>query len=448
MTARQIFSGRAGFVLAAAAAAIGLGNVWRFPYLASKYGGGIFILIYLALVVTLGFALMVTEIAIGRMTGKNALWAFGALHKKWKSLGVLSLVVPILLLMVYVVIGGWLIEYFILYLTNQGALAASAGFFDSFVSGTTAPIVCMAVFLVLSSVILLFGVRKGIERICRISVPLLIAIMIGLTIYCMTLPGAFDGLAYLFIPDFTKFSFEAVLAALGQMFFSLCLASGVIITYGSYLSKGENIERSARTIEIFDTGVALLSALFIVPLAFIFSGGTPEALGSGPGLLFIQLPNVFGSMPFGTVFGAVFFACMILAAVTSAISMLEVIASALMEKFNISRPKAAGITTIGIFALGTIVALGYSIWSDVRILKFSIPDFVDTLGSTFAMPLLGLLTCIFAAWALKSGTKRIIAEAEENGQTFRAKKFYTVIIKYAAPVCLTALLVYLIAGLF
>ncbi|HJJ39180.1 MAG TPA: sodium-dependent transporter, partial [Methanocorpusculum sp.] len=326
MAERHLFSSRIGFILAAAASAVGLGNLWRFPYLSAKYGGGIFLLIYLALVVTLGFTIMITEVTLGRKTGKSALWAYGALKKKWHWLGVLALVIPCIIVPYYSVIGGWIMEYGAQFITGQmGVIAADAGgFFSTFISANTAPIIWTVIFMIITGVVLLFGVQKGIQRVCTIILPVLIVLMIGLAVYCLTLPGGLDGLAYYFIPDFSKFSGEAVLAAMGQMFYSLSLAMGIMITYGSYLSKKENIEKSVRHIEIFDTGVAILAGLLIVPAVFVFSGGSPEALGAGPGLMFIQLPQVFATMPIGSVIGSVFFVCVFFAALTSAISLFEV----------------------------------------------------------------------------------------------------------------------------
>ncbi|HJJ36133.1 MAG TPA: sodium-dependent transporter, partial [Methanocorpusculum sp.] len=264
MSERHLFSSRIGFILAAAASAIGLGNIWRFPYLAAEYGGGIFLLIYLALVVTLGFTIMTTEIVIGRKTGKSALWAFGALNKKWHFLGIIALVVPCIILPYYSVIGGWIMEYAALFMSNMGSVVAGDGFFSVFISSNFAPIIWTILFMFITALVLLFGVKNGIQRVCTIIMPILLVMMIGLSIYCICQPGGLDGLAYYFIPDFSKFSGEAVLAAMGQMFYSLSLAMGIMITYGSYLAKKENIEKSVRHIEIFDTAIAILAGLMIV----------------------------------------------------------------------------------------------------------------------------------------------------------------------------------------
>ena len=447
MAERHLFSSRIGFILAAAASAVGLGNLWRFPYLSAKFGGGIFLLTYIILVVTLGFTIMITEVALGRKTGKSALWAYGALKKKWHWLGILALVIPCIIVPYYSVIGGWIMEYGAQFITGQmGVIAADAGgFFGTFISANAEPIIWTAIFMVITGVILLFGVQKGIQRVCTIILPILIVLLIGLAIYCLTLPGGLDGLAYYIIPDFTKFTGETVLAAMGQMFYSLSLAMGIMITYGSYVSKKENIETAVRRIEIFDTGVAILAGLLIVPAVFVFSGGSPEALGAGPGLMFIQLPQVFATMPLGSVIGSVFFVCVFFAALTSAISLAEVPIAAITDKFKISRKKAVGLVLLGNLILGVIINLGYGVWADFNILGFQILDFMDALSNNFLMPVLALVTCIFVGWILKP--KAVDDEVEESSK-FKAKKFYHVMVKFIAPVCVVAILIYMVVSLF
>ncbi|HJJ85408.1 MAG TPA: sodium-dependent transporter, partial [Methanocorpusculum sp.] len=311
MAERHLFSNRMGFILATAGAAVGLGNIWRFPYLAAEYGGGIFLLIYLLLVVTLGFTIMITEIAVGRSTGCGVLGAFAKISRKWRFIGYLSLMVPCIILPYYSVIGGWVMKYGFEFITGGGAGIASnaEGFFAAFTGSIASPIFWSVLFILITAVIMLFGVKKGIERTSRILMPVLFVMLIGLAIYCICMPGGLDGLAYYLYPDFSKFSFEAVVAAMGQLFYSLTLGFGVMITYGSYLAKKENLEKSVHIIEIFDTGVAVLAGLLIVPAAFVFSGGSPESLGAGPGLMFEALPQVFETFPGGDIVGALFFIC-------------------------------------------------------------------------------------------------------------------------------------------
>lgn len=447
MSERNLFSSRLGFILAAAASAVGLGNLWRFPYLAAKYGGGIFLLVYLILVVTLGFTIMVTEISIGRKTGHSALWAFGKLNKKWHFLGILALIIPCIILPYYAAIAGWITKYAVVFMAGFGtATADGGGFFSTFIASNTEVIIWTILVIIVAAIILLFGVQKGIQRVCTIILPVLIVMMVCLAIYCLTLPGGLDGLAYYFIPDFSKFSVEAVLAAMGQMFYSLSLAMGIMITYGSYLSHKESIEKSVRRIEIFDTGVAFLAGLLIVPAVFVFSGGSPEALGAGPGLTFIQLPQVFAAMPFGDWVGAIFFICVFFAALTSVISLFEVPVAAITDKFKIDRNKSVLIVSIGIIIVSMIVNLGYGIWADFTIGGYQILDFMDMISNNIFMPVLAIMTCIFVGWIIK--TKAVTDEVESEGNKFVWKKFFIVMVKFIAPVCMALILIFNIIPMF
>ena len=308
---RGTFSSKMGFVLAAAGSAVGLGNLWRFPYLAAKYGGGIFLLVYLILAVTFGFTLMITEIAIGRKTGVSAIGAFKKLDKRFGFVGVLACVVPFIITPYYCVIGGWVIKYLVTFVTGQVSAAAGDDFFTGFTSESVSPIIWFAVFILLTSVIVIFGVEKGIERASRFMMPLLVVLIVGICIFCVTRPGAAEGVKYYLLPDFSKFSATTVLAAMGQLFYSMSLAMGIMITYGSYMKKDSHLETSVRQIEIFDTAIAFLAGLLIVPSVFVFSGGDEAALGKGPSLMFITLPKVFNDMTLGGVIGAVFFLSLI-----------------------------------------------------------------------------------------------------------------------------------------
>ena len=291
---RGSFTGKIGFVLAAAGSAVGLGNIWRFPYLAAKYGGGIFLLTYIVLAVTFGFVLMIAEIALGRKTGSSAINAFSKLNKKWAFLGVLCAIIPIIILPYYSVIGGWVGKYFTTYITGQGMAAANEGYFNSFISSPWQPLVFFAVFVTIAFLVVLFGVEKGVEKVSKILMPALVLLTIGVTIYTLTMPGTAEGIKYYLLPDFKKFSVKTVLAALGQLFYSMSLAMGIMITYGSYMKKQVKIESSVHQIEVFDTGIAILSGLMIIPAAYTFSGGNPETLGQGPGLMFLGIPSALG----------------------------------------------------------------------------------------------------------------------------------------------------------
>ena len=440
MAERHLFSNRMGFILATAGAAVGLGNIWRFPYLAAEYGGGIFLLIYLLLVVTLGFTIMITEIAVGRSTGCGVLGAFAKISRKWRFIGYLSLMVPCIILPYYSVIGGWVMKYGFEFITGGGAGIASnaEGFFAAFTGSIASPIFWSVLFILITAVIMLFGVKKGIERTSRVLMPVLFVMLIGLAIYCICMPGGLDGLAYYLYPDFSKFSFEAVVAAMGQLFYSLTLGFGVMITYGSYLAKKENLEKSVHIIEIFDTGVAVLAGLLIVPAAFVFSGGSPESLGAGPGLMFEALPQVFETFPGGDIVGALFFICVFFAALTSAICMYEVPVAALMEKFSIRRPAAVGIVTVFSIVVAVFVCLGYNVLDFVAFAGYNIFGMLDFFANSLLLPVVAILTCLLIGWIVKP--KVVIDEIEDGGHVFKMKKVYLFVLKFFAPVAITLIL--------
>ena len=440
MAERHLFSNRMGCILATAGAAVALGNIWRFPYLAAEYGGGIFLLIYLLLVVTLGFTIMITEIAIGRSTGCGVLGAFAKISRKWRFIGYLSLMVPCIILPYYSVIGGWVMKYGFEFITGGGAGIASnaEGFFAAFTGSIASPIFWSVLFILITAVIMLFGVKKGIERTSRVLMPVLFVMLIGLAIYCICMPGGLDGLAYYLYPDFSKFSFEAVVAAMGQLFYSLTLGFGVMITYGSYLAKKENLEKSVHIIEIFDTGVAVLAGLLIVPAAFVFSGGSPESLGAGPGLMFEALPQVFETFPGGDIVGALFFICVFFAALTSAICMYEVPVAALMEKFSIRRPAAVGIVTVFSISVAILVCLGYNVLDFIAIAGNNIFGMLDFFANSLLLPVVAILTCLLIGWIVKP--KVVIDEIEDGGHVFKMKKVYLFVLKFFAPVAITLIL--------
>ena len=332
------FSSRLGFVMAAAGSAVGLGNIWRFPYLVAKYGGGIFLLVYLVLAVTFGFALMTTEIAIGRKTGKSAILAYKAVNQKFSFLGYIASAVPILIFPYYCVIGGWIVKYMMVYFTGQAHTAAADDYFSTFISGTAQPIVFLAIFLFCTALVVLIGVQKGIEKVSKILMPVLILLSLAMAIYALTLDGAMEGFIYYVKPNFSDFSMKTVVAAMGQLFYSMSLAMGIMITYGSDMGKQDDLEQSVRHVEVFDTLVAFLSGLMIVPAVFAFSNGDHAALKAGPGLMFITLPKLFDSLTGGTIFGAAFFLLVFFAALTSSISLMETIVSILQDKLKWQRP--------------------------------------------------------------------------------------------------------------
>ncbi len=435
---RGSFTGKIGFVLAAAGSAVGLGNIWRFPYLAAKYGGGIFLLVYIVLALTFGFALMVGEIAIGRKTGLSPIGAYRTLNKKFSFIGYIAALIPAIILPYYSVIGGWVLKYASVFITGQNKLAADDSFFGGFISTAREPVIWFLIFITVTLLVVLFGVEKGIEKVSKVMMPILVVLSLVIAIYCMFIPGAMKGVAYYLLPDFTKFSIKTVLAALGQLFYSMSLAMGIMITYGSYMKKEVSIESSVKQIELFDTGIAFLAGLMIIPAVFAFSGGTPEALGKGPSLMFVTLPKVFESMTGGRIVGIAFFVMVLFAALTSSISLMETVVSVISDRFKVGRKLSCAIVFLFSILLGLPSCLGYSIWSDVKIIGMQMLDFFDFASNSVMMPILALLTCVFIGFIIKPSA--LVEEVELTGG-FKRKKMFEVMIKYIAPVCILLILV-------
>ncbi|MBR3919957.1 MAG: sodium-dependent transporter [Clostridia bacterium] len=435
---RSGFTGGLGFVFATAGSAVGLGNLWRFPYLAAKYGGGIFLLCYIILAMTFGLALMITEIAIGRKTGKSAIEAYGALNKKWDFLGKISSVVPMIILPYYCVIGGWVIKYFFVFVTGQGHAAAGEGYFEGFISQATEPIVWLLIYIAFTAIVVMLGVEKGIEKFSKVLMPVLVVLSIGIAIYTVTLDGAGAGVKYYFMPDFSKFSVMTVLAALGQLFYSMSISMGILITYGSYMPKETSIEKSAHQIEIFDSGIAIIAGLMIVPSVFVFTGGDEAMLQKGAGLMFEMLPKIFDTIPLGNVIGVVFFLLVFFAALTSSISLMETVVSIIQDKFGLKRKTVCLIVVAGCILLALPSSLGYGIWDSVKIFGLSFLDFFDFVSNSVIMPIVAILTCIFVGYVIKP--KTLIDEIAIS-KKFKSEKLYIVIIKYIAPFCILAILI-------
>lgn len=427
------FSGSLGFVLAAAGSAVGVGNIWRFPYLAAQDGGGLFILIYLILVLTFGFTLLTTDIAIGRKTKKNAWDAFGFIHPKWNFLGKLTFLVPTLIMTYYAVIGGWVTKYAVTYMTGQGDIAASDSFFTDFITAPVAPIIFMLIFLSITAFIVYAGVDKGIERFSKFVMPILLLMIIGIALFSLTLTHTdslgnvrtgLEGLAIYLIPNFDGLTFsrflKILLDAMSQLFFSLSVSMGIMITYGSYVKKDVDLNQSIRQIEFFDTGVALLAGMMIIPSVYVFSG--LDGMASGPSLMFVSLPKVFHAMgPLGSIVGLAFFIMVAFAALTSCVSIMETLVATCMNIFKTSRKKMSLIIGM-IFALAAMmICFGYNI------LYFELPlpngqmgqllDVMDYISNSFLMPLISFLTCIFVGWIIKPTW--IEEEMEYNGSTFK-----------------------------
>ena len=460
--ARASWSGQLAFVLAAAASAIGLGNLWRFPYLAAQYGGGTFIVVYLALVVTLGFTLMLSEIAIGRKTQQSQLTAYSRLHRGWGFIGLLGTVVPMLIVPYYCVIGGWVLKYFVAYcqMAFTGAMpmgaeaAESAQFFSGFISSNFAPFGYGSIFVLACGAVIVLGVKNGIERSNLVLMPALFFLAIAISIYVICLPGTGDGLKYYLVPSMDalsvngSFSFaqlgKTILGAMGQMFYSLSLAMGIMITYGSYMRKVDSIERCVRRIEVFDTLIAVIAGLMIIPVVYMFAvkTGTPvkEAMNAGPGLMFITLPKVFATLgAAGAWVGLAFFALVIFAALTSAISLYEACVASVCDLLHLDRKPATIFTGGIILFISTFSALGYGPWADVTVCGQQFLDFFDFITNSVLMPIVATATCIFIGWVLEP--KEVEVEVEAEGNPFKSKILYRFMVRYFAPLFVTAILV-------
>lgn len=444
---RSTFSGKMGYVLSVAGSAVGLGNIWRFPYLAAKYGGGIFLLVYLLLMLTFGFALIISETALGRMTHKSPIGAFKAFGNKlsFKVGGWINAVIPMLILPYYCVIGGWVIKYFAEYLMGNVHPLAQDNYFNDFMSNGVAVEFWLIVFTVFVIAVILMGVKNGIEKVSVVMMPLLILLAIAVTIYSVTRPGAIEGVKYFLIPDFSRFSIMTVVSAMGQMFYSLSIAMGILYTYGSYIKDDVDIEKSTKQIELFDTLVAVLAGLMIIPAVFAFSGGNAQTLQAGPSLMFITIPKVFASMGFGTITGVVFFLLVFFAALTSAISLAETCVSTFEDEFLWSRGKAVFVVTIIIVVLGTLSALGFNELDFVKILGMSILDFFDFLTNSVMMPFAALATCILIIKVV--GIDRIAAEVMKSSN-FKRKNMYKYFMKYFSVICILIILFSSVANVF
>lgn len=436
---RSSFTGKIGFVLAAAGSAVGLGNIWRFPYLAAKYGGGVFLLVYIILAVSFGFSLMAAEIALGRKTGLSAIGAFRVLDKRFSFVGYLAAIVPAIILPYYSVIGGWVTKYLVAFVDGNAMNTTHDDYFTGFISNTAEPLIWFLVFIGITAVVVMCGVEKGVENVSKFMMPILVVLSVVIAIYAMFMPGAMDGVRYYLLPDFSKFSATTVLAAMGQLFYSMSLAMGIMITYGSYMKKNVNLESSVRQIEIFDTGIAFFAGLMIIPAVFVFSGGTPEALGKGPSLMFITLPKVFESMPGGTFIGIAFFVMVLFAALTSSISLMETVVSIVCDKFKMKRIPACVAVLVFSVLLGFLSSTGYGLLGNVKLIGMQFLDFFDFVSNSVLMPIVALCTCIFVGFVIKP--KAIIEEVETDGVKFKGKKLFSVVIKYIAPIFIVLILI-------
>ncbi len=456
---KSSFSGSLGFILAAAGSAVGVGNIWRFPYLAAQNGGGLFILIYLVLVFTFGFTLLTSDIALGRRTGKNALRAYGEKSKGWNVVGWLTFLVPVIIITYYVVIGGWITKYTVNYFASEPMLTgsmASDGYFTNFITSPVAPIVFTMIFLALTAYIVYCGVEKGIEKFSKVIMPILLFIIVGIAVFSLTVSHTgddgvtrtgIDGLKKYLVPDFSGLTLSKflriVLDATSQLFYSLSVSMGIMITYGSYVKKDINLNSSIRNIEIFDTAVALLAGMMIIPAVFAFSGAAGlEA--SGPSLIFVALPKIFAQMGvIGPFIGAMFFIMVAFAALTSSVSIMEAIVANCMEFFKKSRKQITLFVTLFCIIGSALICLGYTfLYFEIDLPvgeNLQILDVADYISNYILMPLIAFGTCIYIGWYRKP--KYIIDEMEIGGYKFGRKALYTVMVRYIVPIMLLVLFV-------
>ena len=447
------FSGSIGFVLAAAGSAVGVGNIWRFPYLAAKDGGGLFLLIYLALVLTFGFTLLTTDIALGRRTQQGALRAFSSIRPAWGFLGKLTFLVPALIMTYYTVIGGWVSKYMVDFIVGSGTAAAQDGYFTAFITSSVSPIVFTLLFLCVTALVVFGGVEKGVERFARLVMPGLLVMIVGIAVFSLTLSHTdesgvtrtgLEGLAVYVIPSFEGLTFsrflQILLDAMSQLFFSLSVSMGIMITYGSYVRRDVNLNRAVSQIELFDTGVALLAGMMIIPAVYVFSG--TEGMASGPSLMFISLPKVFAAMGgAGRIVGIVFFVMVAFAALTSCVSIMETLVANCMEIFSCSRRRVSLIIGVLSAVAAAIICLGYNaLYFELKLPNGAVGqllDVMDYISNSFLMPAISLLTCVFVGWVV--GPQLIIEEMERTGDRFTRKKLYRFMIRYAAPIIMAVL---------
>lgn len=445
---RSSFSGKIGFVLSAAGASVGLGNIWRFPYLAAKYGGGIFLIVYIFLAMTFGYTMIIAETALGRMTKKSPVGAYDSFGKsKWLSLGGwINAIIPILIVPYYSVIGGWVIKYLAEYLGGQTQLVAQDGYFGEFISNGLSPEICFIVFSVVVIAIIYAGVQNGIERVSKFMMPILVVLSVIIAVYSVTRPGAFEGVKYFLVPNVKNFSWMTVVTAMGQMFYSLSIAMGILVTFGSYMRKETEIEAATEQVEIFDTAIAIMAGLMIIPAVFAFSGGDAATLQAGPSLMFITIPKVFASMGFGTLTGVMFFVLVLFAALTSSIALTESAVSTFEDEFKWSRKKSTTIIGLIIVSLGTLSALGYGPLAEVTIIGMQFLDFFDFLTNTVMMPIAAIATCLFVSRVI--GVEKIEAEVTADGAPFKRKKIFAFMIRFLCPVFAAIILISSIANAF
>ena len=445
---RSTFSGKLGFVLSAAGASVGLGNIWRFPYLAAKYGGGIFLLIYILLALTFGYTMIMAETSIGRMTKKSPVGAYASFGRsKWLSFGGwINAVIPLLIVPYYSVIGGWVIKYLVGYLTGNGSALAADGYFSTFISDGFSTEICFMIFAGITLGIIYAGVRNGIERVSKFMMPILVVLSVMIAVYSMTRPGAVRGIQYFLVPNLKNFSWMTVVTAMGQMFYSLSIAMGILITFGSYMKKDISIEGSAEHVEIFDTAIAIMAGLMIIPAVFAFSGGDPDTLQAGPALMFITIPKVFANMGMGTFVGVLFFMLVLFAALTSSIALTESSVSTIEDELGWSRKKSTLLVAAVMVILGTLSCLGYGPLASVTIIGMQFLDFFDFMTNSVMMPIAAIATCLLVSRVI--GVEKIEEEVTQGGKPFKRKRVFNMMIRRLCPIFAAIILISSVANAF
>lgn len=445
---RSSFSGKIGFVLSAAGASVGLGNIWRFPYLAAKYGGGIFLLVYIILALTFGYTMIMAETALGRMSKKSPVGAFRILggRRIWKAGGWINAIIPMLIVPYYSTIGGWVVKYLYEFICGNVNEVAAEGYFTGFLSGGLSGEIWFLIFAVITLAVIFAGVQNGIERVSKIMMPVLVVLAVIIAVYSMTREGALAGVKYFLVPNMENFSWMTVVTAMGQMFYSLSIAMGILVTFGSYMKDDVSIEGATRNVELFDTAIAVMAGLMIIPAVFAFSGGDMETLQAGPSLMFITIPKVFASMGFGRAAGVLFFLLVFFAALTSAIALTESAVSTFEDELGWSRRKATVIMGAVIILLGSLSSLGYGPLAFIQIIGMPFLDFFDFLTNSVMMPIAAMATCLLI-WRV-IGTDKIAEEVQKNGAPFKRRKVFEFTIKYLCLIFAVIILLSSVANVF
>ena len=452
---RSTFGGSLGFILAAAGSAVGLGNIWRFPYLAAKDGGGLFLLCYIILALTFGFALLTSEIAIGRKTGQSPLTAYKVLNKNWGWIGIFACIVPIIIVPYYCVIGGWILKYLFEFVTGNALATVASDHFTGFITAQWSPIFWFVIFLAATVFVVYKGVNNGIERLSTVLMPILLLLIVGIACFSLTLTHTdesgitrtgLEGLKVYLIPNFEGMTLNkllhVVMDAMSQLFYSISVAMGIMVAYGSYVKKDVNLVKSVNRIEFFDTLVAFLAGMMIIPAVFTFMG-TEGLAASGPSLMFVSLPKVFHAMgSIGPIIGILFFLMVTFAALTSSISLMEAIVASFMDKFRFDRKKSTVVASVLTLVIGIVVCLGYNLfYFELTLPNGSVGqvlDVLDYLSNYFLMPIVAIATCLLVGWVAKP--KSVIEEITLGGVKFNREKLYVVMVKYITPIMLFFLL--------